>query len=52
MRNVYKIWVESHKFERDLGRINCRRGDNINMDFRQVGCDDVDQIVLVQNTEQ
>jgi hypothetical protein len=48
-RNAY--WLESEK-ERALGRPGRRWVDNINMDLREIGWDDMDWIDLAQNRDQ
>jgi hypothetical protein len=51
-RNAYRILVVKPESKRPLGRT--RRGwvDNIKMDLRDIGWDDVDWIYLAQDTNQ
>jgi hypothetical protein len=41
-RNVYRILVGNPEETRPLGRPRRRWVDNINMDLREIGCDDMD----------
>jgi hypothetical protein len=47
MRNAYVILVGEPEEKRALGRPRCRWGENIEMDLRKTGCEDVDWIHLV-----
>jgi hypothetical protein len=45
-RNAYRILVENPEGNRPLGRPRRRWVDNIKMDLRDIGWDDVDWIAL------
>jgi hypothetical protein len=47
-KNVYRILVEKPKEKRPLGRLRSRRVNNIKMDLRDIGWDDMDWIDLTQ----
>jgi hypothetical protein len=44
MRNSYKILVGTPEGKEPLGRPRHRWKDNINKDFKETGCQDIDQI--------
>jgi hypothetical protein len=47
-QNAYKILVRKPNRTRMLGRPWCREEDNIGMDLKETGCEDVDWIHLAQ----
>jgi hypothetical protein len=49
MRNVYKILVGKPDRKSPLGRTRRRCEDNIRIDLREIGWEDVDWIHLAQN---
>jgi hypothetical protein len=49
MRNAHKILVTKHEGRKPLGRPEHRWKNNIKMDFKEVGCESVDWIHVVQN---
>jgi hypothetical protein len=49
MRNAFKILVENPEEKRQLGRSRRRWEDNIKMDLREIGLEDVYWIHLAQN---
>jgi hypothetical protein len=51
-RNVYRILVGIPEGKRPLGRPRRRWVDNIKIDHREIGWDDIDWIDLVQNRDQ
>jgi hypothetical protein len=51
MRNTYKILVRTPKVQRPTGRPRHRGEDNIRMDLRKIGWEDVDWIHLAQDRE-
>jgi hypothetical protein len=51
-RNAYRILVGKPEGKRPLGRPRRRWVDNIRMDLRKIGCDDVDWIDLAQDRDQ
>jgi hypothetical protein len=51
MINTYKILVEKADGKRPLRRARRRWEDNIKMDFRETGLDDVGLIHLPQNRD-
>jgi hypothetical protein len=51
-RNAYRILVGKQEGERPLGRPRRRWVDNIKMDLRETGWDDVDWIELAQDRDQ
>jgi hypothetical protein len=51
-RNAYRILVGMPEGKRPLGRPKCRWVDNIKMDLREIGWDDIDWIDLAQNMDQ
>jgi hypothetical protein len=51
MRNVYNILVAKPEGKRPLGRPR-RRCDDIRMDLREIGWEDVDWIHLVEDRDQ
>jgi len=48
-RNLYRVLVGKPEGKRPLGRPTRRWEDNINMDFQEVGYEDMDWIDLVQD---
>jgi hypothetical protein len=51
-RNAYRILAGKPEGRRPLGRPRRRWVDNIKMDRREIGCDDIDWIDLAQNRDQ
>ncbi|KAJ4429418.1 hypothetical protein ANN_21587 [Periplaneta americana] len=51
-RNAYRVLVGWPEGKRPLGRPRCRWEDNIKMDLREVGCDDIEWIGLAQDRDQ
>jgi hypothetical protein len=51
-RNAYRILVGKPEENRPLGRPRCRWVDNIKIDLREIGWDDMDWIDLAQDMEQ
>jgi hypothetical protein len=51
-RNTYRILMGKPEGKRPLGRPRCRWVDNIKIDLRQIGWDDVDWIDLAQDRDQ
>jgi hypothetical protein len=51
-RNAYRIVVGKPEGKRPLGRPRCRWVDNIKMDLREIGWDDMDWIELAQDRDQ
>jgi len=51
MRNAYKIFVEKLEKEGPFGRRRDRWEDNVRMDLRQIGWEDVDCIHLAQDRD-
>jgi hypothetical protein len=49
VRNAYKFWVRKPEGKRPLGRPGHRRDFNIKMELREVSCENVDWIHLVQD---
>jgi ribosome biogenesis protein Nip4 len=47
-----EFWLENPEGERPLGRLKRRWEDNIRMDLREIGWEDVDWIHLVQDRDQ
>jgi hypothetical protein len=43
--NAYRILVGKTERKRPLGRPKCRWVDNIDMDFREIVCDDMDWMI-------
>jgi hypothetical protein len=50
MRNAYPISIRKPEGKRPLGRPSHRWEDNNKTDFKEIGCEDVDQIHLAQYT--
>jgi hypothetical protein len=48
MINAYKILVGKPEGKSPLGKLRRRRDDNIRMDLREIGCEDVGSISLAQ----
>jgi hypothetical protein len=48
---VYRVFVGKPEGKRPLERPRCRWQDNINMDFQEVGCRDMDWIELVHDKD-
>jgi hypothetical protein len=51
-RNPYRILVGRPEGKIPLGRPSRRRVNNIKMDLREIGCDDMDLIDLAQDRDQ
>jgi hypothetical protein len=51
-RNAYRILVGNSEGKRPLGKSRRRWVDNIKMDLRKIGWDDIDWIDLIQNRDQ
>jgi hypothetical protein len=51
-RNAYGILVGNPEGKRPLGRPRSRSVDNIKMDLREIGWDDMDWIDLAENSDQ
>jgi hypothetical protein len=51
IRNGYKSLVGKSEGKRLLGRPRCRGKDNIRMDLKDIGWEDVDWMYLDQDTE-
>jgi hypothetical protein len=51
-RNAYRILVGKPEGKRPLGRPRRRYVDNIKMDLREIGWDDIDCIDLAQDRDQ
>jgi hypothetical protein len=51
-RNSYRILAGKPEGKSPLGRPRCRWVDNIKMDLREIGCDEVDWIDMVQDKDQ
>jgi hypothetical protein len=51
-RNAYKILVENSEGKRPLGRPRRRWVDDIKMDLREIGLDDMDWIDVVRDRDQ
>jgi len=52
IRNAYNILVGKSEGKRPRGRPRSRWEDNIRMDLREIGWDDVDWIRVAQNRDQ
>jgi hypothetical protein len=52
MRNAYNILGRNPEGKRPLGRLRCRWEDNIKIDVKETGWEDVDWIHLAQDTDQ
>jgi hypothetical protein len=52
MRNACSIFVGKPEGKRLLWRLRCRQEDNIRMDVREIGWEDVDWIHLTQDSDQ
>jgi hypothetical protein len=52
MRNAYKILVGKPEGKSPLGRPRHRWEDNIKMDLREIGWEDVDLMQLAQDMDQ
>ena len=50
-RSVYRVLVGKPEGKRPLGRPRRRWGDNIKMDFQEVGCGGMDWIELAQDRD-
>jgi hypothetical protein len=50
MINAYRILDRNPKGKRPLGRSSCKEGDNIQMDFKEIGWESEDRIHLAQNS--
>jgi hypothetical protein len=51
MRKAYRILVHKSEGKRPLGRLRRRWEDNIKIDLRKIGWEDVDWIHLAQDRE-
>jgi hypothetical protein len=51
-RNAYRIFVDKPEGRKPLERLRRRWVDNIKMDLREIGWDDMDWINLAQNRDQ
>jgi hypothetical protein len=51
-RNAYRILLGKPEGKRPLGRPRCRWVDNIKMDLREIGWNDVDWIDMAQDRDQ
>jgi hypothetical protein len=51
-KNTNRILVRKPEGKRQLGRPTCRWVDNIKMDLREIGWDDVDWIDMAQDRGQ
>jgi hypothetical protein len=51
-RNAYRILVGEPEGKRPLGRPKLKWVDNIKMDLREIGWDDMDWIDVAQNRDQ
>jgi hypothetical protein len=49
MRNAYKTLVGKPERKRPLGRCRHRGEENMKMDVKEIGCEDMDWIHIVQN---
>jgi hypothetical protein len=52
MRNALTFLVGKQEGKKTLGRPRCRWEDNIRMDLREMGWEDVDRVHLVQDRDQ
>jgi hypothetical protein len=52
MRNVYNISTVNPEVKRPLGRPRHRQEDNIGMDLKETGWEDVEWIHLAQDRDQ
>jgi hypothetical protein len=52
MKNTYRILVHKLERKRPIGRPSHTWKTNINMDLKEVGCENVDWIHLVQYRDQ
>jgi hypothetical protein len=52
MRNVYKILVGKPEGKRSLGRLRRRWEDNIRMDLKEIGWENVDRIHVAHVRDQ
>jgi predicted small integral membrane protein len=50
-RGVYRVLVGKPEGKKPLGRLRCRRKDNIKMDIQEVGCGGTDWIGLAQDRD-
>jgi hypothetical protein len=50
-RGVYRVLVEKPEGKRPMGRLKRRWEDSIKIDFRKVGCGDMDWIEVLKNTD-
>jgi hypothetical protein len=51
-RNVYRVILGKPEGKRSLGRLIRRWGDNIKMDLRKIGWDNIAWIDMVQDRDQ
>jgi hypothetical protein len=52
VRIAYEILVTAPEVKRPLGRLRNRQEDNIQVDLKEIECDNVDWIYLVQDGDQ
>jgi len=52
MRNAYKILVGKPEGKKPLGRPSRRWEDNIRMDFKEIGWEDMDRMNLGEDRDQ
>jgi hypothetical protein len=52
IRNTYKILIRKPEEKRPLGKPRCRWEDNIKMYTKQIGCEIMDWIQLIQGRVQ
>jgi hypothetical protein len=50
-RDVYRDLVRKPEGKKPLGRHSLRREDNINVNFQEVGCEEMDWIDLAQDRD-
>ena len=50
-RGPYRVLVGKSEGKRPVGRSRCKWGDNIKMDFQEVGCGGMDCIDVAQNRD-
>jgi hypothetical protein len=49
--NIFNILFGRHEGKRPLGRPRCRWEDNVEMDIKEMECEDVDWIHLAQDND-
>jgi hypothetical protein len=50
-RSAYNIFVRQPEGRRPLGTYGRRRNNNIKMDIKEIGCEDMDWTHLAENKE-